>query len=237
MSNLADFMNVDLEITSKEPYPEDPVTVEVTVAASKVMADFAAAIVEEMYRMNYDKAKQVNLTEDELTTYFEYLLTKRIQCVHMVCKDFRLLKLLYIPSYVQFTLSLIGRAIDRDQGLIFMPKLVNCDDIAKVNIAEFADMLAISEKLASFENELQMVRDAMPRDIDGDLNFMSTALIGEYVAACRKIDHPMTTYVTTFLDMRLKEESTYALLYRRKYGDARLIAQVLTKEKRLFKKG
>jgi hypothetical protein len=230
--NATDFMTVDLGVSQE--HPSKALVVEVTIDPSIIMPEFAKAIVEEMYRLNYDKAKQVNLTADELTQYFTFLVTKRVQCVYNMCSDFRQLKVLYIPCYVQFALSLIGIAWDREQGLKFMPKLVDNDDPSKVDIGTFAEMLTISDKLASFESELQLVKDAMPRDVSGDLNFMSTALIGEYVASCRPLSHPATTYVTTFLNMKLKEEATYGILYRRLYGEKSLIGQVLVHEKKLI---
>lgn len=231
MDNTTDFMTIDLGVSQE--HPTKVLTVEVTVDPSILMPEYAKAYVERMYRRNYDKATRVNLTADELTEYFTYLVTKRIQCVYNKCSDFRQLKLLYIPVYVQFALSLIGIAWDREQGIKFQPALIGCDDIANPDIGTFAEMLEISDKLASFESEISLVRDAMPRDSQGDLNFMSTALIGEYVSSQRKLDHVAITYITTFLNMRLKQEADLAILYRREYGNRELIAQAIIHEDKL----
>jgi hypothetical protein len=207
--------------------------VEVTVDPSIIMPEYAKAYVERMYRRNFDKATRVNLTADELTKYFTYLVTKRIQCVYNKCNDFRQLKLLYIPVYVQFALSLIGIAWDREQGIKFQPTLANVNDLDHANVGTYAEMLEISDRLASFESEISLVRDAMPRDPQGDLNFMSTALIGDYVVSQRKLDHVAVTYITTFLNMRLKQETDLAILYRREYGNRSLIAQAIVHEDKL----
>lgn len=231
MNSTTDFMTVDLGVSQE--HSTKTLTVEVTVDPSQTLAEYARAYVERCYVRNADKAQRLNLQADELIQYFTFLVTKRIQCVNNVCNDFRQLKLLYIPVYVQFALSLIGEAWDREQGLRFIPTLYGVDDISKVNVGTFAEMLAISDKLASFESEISLVRDAMPRDISGDLNYMSTALIGDYVVSQRKLPHPAVTYITTFLNMRLKEEADLAILYRREYGNRQLIAQVILHEDKL----
>jgi hypothetical protein len=62
---------------------------------------------------------------------------------------------------------------------------------------------------------------------------MSTALIGDYVVSQRKLDHVAVTYITTFLNMRLKQETDLAILYRREYGNRSLIAQAIVHEDKL----
>lgn len=229
MNNLTDFMTVDLSVSQE--HPAKTLVVEVTIDPSEILPDYAKGYVEEMYRLNYDKAKQVSLTADELTRYFTFLIAKRVQCVYNVCSDFRQLKQLYIPAWIQGVLSQIGVAVDREQGIRFEPQILEVDDPKLATNELFDEMLAISDKLSAFENDLAMVRDAMPRDVSGDLSFMATALIGDYVASCRKVEHPITTYVTTFLGMKLKEEATISTLYRRQYGDRNLIAQVILHDK------
>lgn len=224
MSTTTDFQSMDLGVSQEHPTIMQ--TVFVTVNPSSLLSDYAKAFVEEAYRLNYDKAKMVDLKAEEVFDYLSYLLTKRLRVVEGSCPDFRNLKLLMIPAYFQYVLTLIGICEDRQIGLKFVPKL------SKVSEMKFEDAVSASEKIASFEDELQLVQDAMPRDVAGDINFMSTALIGEYVAACRKLDHPMVTYCTAFMDMKLQEEATYGVLYRRLYGDTNVITQALIAEKR-----
>lgn len=224
MSTTTDFQSIDFGVSQEHPTIMQ--TIIVTVNPSSLLSDYAKAFVEEAYRLNYDKAKMVDLKAEEVFNYLSYLLTKRLQVVEGSCPDFRNLKLLMIPAYFQYVLTLIGVCEDRQIGLKFVPNLSSKSEMT------FEDAVSVSEKIASFEDELQLVHDAMPRDIAGDINFMSTALIGEYVAACRKLDHPMVTYCTAFMDMKLQEEATYGVLYRRLYGDKNVIAQALIAEKR-----
>lgn len=233
--NTTDFKTIDLGVSQEHPTKMQ--TVEVNVNLDSMARDYANAFVQEAYRINYDKAKCVQLEADEMFTYLKYLLSKRIQCVYGRCSDFRQLKVLWIPSYFQYVLSVVGMAFDRDQGLKFMPVLDGIQDAEVNKLPEsptFAEVLSISEKISNFQTELQMVQDGMPRDIHGDLNIMATALLNDYVSSCRRVEHPAATYVTAFLDMKLRDEVTYSILYRRKYGEAELIKQVLPKDKRYY---
>lgn len=229
-----DFMTIDLGVSQEHPTKMQ--TVEVAVNLSSMAKDYAEAFVQEAYRINYDKAKHVNLTADEMATYLLYLLSKRIKCVEGTCSDFRQLKVLWIPSYFQFVLSTIGVAIDREQGLTFTPTMPSAQ-ASKGKQAEestFVEMLSISDKISSFQKELQMVQDGMPRDRYGDLNIMATAMLGAYVSSCRQVAHPAATYVTAFLDMKLQDELRFGVLYRRLYGETELIRQVLPRDRRYF---
>lgn len=224
MSTTTDFMSIDFGVSQEHPMTMQ--TIQVMVQTNSLLHDYARAFVNEAFRINYDKANMVNLTEQEMDDYLGYLLTKRIEVINGTCSDFRNLKLLFIPAFFQYVLTLIGVCEDRQIGLKFVPVL---DEKSTLT---FNEAVAISEKIASFEDELQLVQDAMPRDYAGDLNFMSTALIGEYVASCRKLEHPMVTYCTAFMNMKLLEEATYGVLYRRLYGDKTVIAQALIAQRK-----
>lgn len=233
MSEKIDFKTMDLGCSQECPVKMQ--TVEVIVNLDSVARDYAEALVDEGYRINHDKAKYVQLQVDEVFYYLRYLLAKRIECIDGRCSDFRRLKVLWIPSYFQYVLSTIGIAMDRDEGLKFKPVLSQewLDSQDRKDFG-YAEAVVVSEKIAAFNRELQMVQDAMPRDIHGDLNIMATALVNDYVHACKHIEHPAATYVTVFLDMKLQEELTYSILYRRRYGDADLIRTVLTSDRRLY---
>jgi len=217
-----------LDIGSTQPITKPMETVEVVVTSAGLMGDYARAFVREAKRVNPDRAKQVDLTEDELVDYANYLLAKRIQCVNNTCSDFRRLKALYIPSYLQYVLSMIGLVIDRSYGLRLVP-VMNEGPMMSLD-----DALLVSEKIGSFENDLQIVQDAMPRDIYGDVNVMSTALIAGYVMSYQRVGHPAATYVTAFLGMTLRKETAFTALYRIQYDDLDFITAALLTQKGLF---
>lgn len=218
----------DMDLGTAKPISVPMELVEIQISSADLVADYAKAFVSEAYRVNPRKAEQVKLTAEELLAYADFLLTQRVDCVKGVCKDFRRLKVLYIPSYLQYVLSMIGEFIDREMGLKFVPVM------AKRSELTLKQAIAISEKVGSFIDDLQVVQDAMPRDPKGDKDVMSTALIAGYVRAYVKVDHPAATYVTAFLNMQLKKEAAFKALYRIQYDDYDFISMALTSQKGLY---
>jgi hypothetical protein len=92
----------------------------------------------------------------------------------------------------------------------------------------------ISEKIGSFERDLQIVRDAMPRSMDGNPDVMSSALIAGYVRSYKPVGHPAATYVTAFSNMKLRQEMALSALYRIQYDDVSFIQMALTTQKGLY---
>jgi len=210
-----------LEFGSVNPTSVPMEVVEVCVSVGDLVVNFANAFVAEAMRRNTLKAQQVQLTSNEVTSYCEYLLTKRIEVVNNACKDFRMLKILAIPSFIQHCLSMIGRVTKREFGITLMPIELSPSTM------KFEEAIAISEKIRAFEDELHIVVDAMPRDVDGNEDVMSTALIAGYVRSLKKVDHISSTYVTAFMNMQLKKEAAFAALYRIQYDDLVYITQAM----------
>jgi len=225
--NHSGFTNLNLG--SNPPIAIPMEEVEVNLSGAGLMEAYASAFVREAFRMNPERAKAVDLKEDELIAYANYLLTKRIEVINNDCKDFRNLKVLYIPSFLQYVLSLIGIFINRARGLKFIPILENPSKMS------YKEALAVSEKVGSLQDDLQIVQDAMPRDIYGNKDVMSTAIIAGYVRAYHEVDHPVATYVTAFLNMSLRKELDLAVLYRVQYDDVEFITSALLTSKELFK--
>lgn len=226
MNNTDAFQNLD--ITSAKPISVPIETVEVEMSESNLFEGYAKAFVNEAYRVNPLRAEQVKLTQEEVLNYIKYLLVKRIETVNMNCPDFRKLKVLYIPVWIQYNLSMIGEVTIRDKGLKLIPT------VADTNTISYVEAVAISDKIGAFESDLQIVKDAMPRDITGDVDVMSTAMIDGYVRAIDKVDHVAATYVTAFMGMKLKEEAAFKVLYRVQYDDIQFIATALTAQKGLY---
>lgn len=203
-------------------------TVEVEVTALALLGDYAKAFRREAQRVNPKRAEQVQLEDEELVEYADYLLTKRLQVIQNNCPDFRKLKILYIPSFLQYVLSMIGEVTNREFGLRLVPVQAHPSKMT------FEQALAVSEKIGSFERDLQIVQDAMPRSIEGDSNVMSTALIDGYVRSYKKVEHPAATYVTAVLGMKLRQETAFRVLYRIQYDDVDFITAALLTNKRLY---
>lgn len=223
--NASNFETLDLTGTKPTSVPME--TIEVEISSDNLLGNYAKAFVSEAYRVAPLKAQQLDLTVEEVSDYCSYLLYQRVLSVRGDCKDFRKLKVLYVPIWIQYNISMIGEVIIREKGLRLIP-LIDRPSIT------FEEALQISEKIGSLENDLQIVQDAMPRDPKGNKDVMSTALIAGYVRSIEKVEHVASTYVTAFLGMKLKEEAAMQVLYRIQYDDVAYIASVLTTEKRIF---
>jgi hypothetical protein len=217
----------DIVLGASKPTSVPTEQINVKVGCTPLMEDYARAFVSEAARKNPLTFNKVELTEQEMLDYVKFLLFKRIECVQNKCADFRLLKVLYIPGYVQYILSQIGECLNRNQGIKLVP--VYGDDPKKV--IKYADAVKISDKIRAFEDDLQMVKDAMPRSIDGDLDVMSCALIADYIRAEHEVEHVRSTYVAAFAGFKLEEELAFKVLYRKQYDDIEFVTKALLQEK------
>lgn len=228
MSNIdyAPFQSLDLGTTKPTSVPQE--VIEIQISADNLIGSYGQAFVNETYRVNPLRAEQVNLTAKEVTDYCHYLLVKRVEVINDTCTDYRKLKTLYIPSWIQYCLAMVGQLKLREYGLLITPVIEETDTIT------FDEAVLISEKIGAFENDLQVVLDAMPRDKAGNKDVMSTAMVADYVRAIKPVEHVAATYVTAFLGMKLKEELAFQVLYRVQYDDIGYVASVLTHAKGLF---
>lgn len=202
--------------------------IEVEISQENLFGDFAVAFVSEAYRVAPLEAEQVKLTVEEMEAYTNFLVAKRIEIINQDCPEYRKLKTLRIPSWIQYNLSMIGRVILREVGLELIP-VYDSD-----NIIPITEAFRISNKIAAFEDKLQIVEDAMPRSVYGDKDVMSTAMIAGYVRSLFPVEHVASTYVTAFMGMKLREEQAMAVLYRVQYDDVDFIRSALTLQRGLY---
>lgn len=226
MESFALFKGLDIGSSKPTSIPNE--NVEVEIGSETLFGSYAKAFVAEARRVNPLRMEQIGLTVKEVEKYSQFLLERRIAYVSETCTDFRKLKALYIPSFIQYNLAMVGKLILRDDGLTLIPVYVGPKTIS------LEEAYAISEKIGSLENDLQIVQDAMPRDVLGDVDVMSTALVAGYVRSIRPVQHVASTYVTAFLGMKLRQEASFAVLYRVQYDDLNFISTALTTQKKLF---
>lgn len=223
--NASTFASLDLGSAKPTSVPMEGIEVKVE---GDLFGQYGVAFVKEAYRKNPLRAEQVKLTAEEVTAYSRYLLTKRIQSINGVCTDFRKLKALYIPAFIQYNLSMIGEVSIRDRGIKLIP--VDSDPSQMT----YEQALEISEKIGMFIDDLQIVQDAMPRESAGDLDVMSTALIAGYMRSLNPVKHVASTYAAAFMGLKLKEEMAFAALYRVQYDDIMFIMSALTTQRGLY---
>lgn len=216
-----------LDLGTGKPTSVPMEKIDVVMDPDEILGNYAKGFVNEANRVNPLRAEQVGLTEDEVKTYSAFLLQRRIQCVHNECKDYRKLKILRIPSFIQYVLSMVGEVVDRTHGLKFNP-------VFEGDVISLDEAYAISDKIRAFEGDLQIVVDAMPRSVEGNPDVMSCALIAGYVRSTEPVGHPAATYVAAFVNATLQKEAAFQALYRVQYDDVSFIQEALTQAKGLF---
>lgn len=217
-----DQFNLDFGTKVSHPKLE---TIEVTINPDFILKDFALAYRNELHRRNPVRFEAIGLTEDELKKYFTGLLAIRVQSLSAEgCKDWRKAKALFIPSWVEFSLSMIGEVVDSKRGLKFTPVMQDCD-------YDLSEMLGTSDKLQSFiADGVVLHRDAFPRSSEGDYETMSMAIIDGYVQSIDDKSHPIASYIAAFLGFTLKKETDFKMLYRIRYDDVEYIRTMLLAE-------
>lgn len=217
-----------IDIGSPAPTSVPMETVVVKITSTALIENYAIAFVNEGWRVNPLRALQVDLTKEEVIEYAKYLLNERVKTVHYECKDWRKLKALYVPAWIQYSLSMVGKVYLRDIGIILDPEM--SEEVTYT----YEDALKVSEKIGAFERDLQIFKDAMPRGEFGNKDVMSTALIADYMRSIDKVDHVASTYVAAFLGFKLKEEQAFQAIYRVQYDDIAFITAALATQKGLY---
>jgi hypothetical protein len=222
--NKEPFANLDF---GTKPTASALEVIDVAIDPKLMLDDFAHAYVMELTRRNPGRAGAVSITEDELQDYFESIIALRVQCVHGTCKVWREIKQLMIPTWIEFTISMIGEVVDTDRGLRFVPQYAR-----DINIEA---LLSTSDKLRFFVADgVSMSKDAFPRGIEGDVEVMSMAIINDYVQSQSKDSHPIASYVAAFLGFKLQEETAFKMLYRVRYDDVKFIRAMLLREGAIY---
>lgn len=207
-------------------------TVEVEMDPELIMRDYARIFTRNLQRVNHDKFGDIGFNmrlphkqsksisaEEAMFHYFKGILKIRIESVHDNCPNWKRAKALYIPAWLQFTISRVGEFIDRKHGLKFSPVFGEEYDMSW--------LLEFSEKLASFtEDGVEMFKDAFPRDREGSADTMSLAVIDNYVKGQHQVAS-INSYIAAFLGFKLKSDNNLAMLYRVRYDDVDFIASQL----------
>jgi len=199
------FNSIDIGLQPEITVPLRKVRIQ--ISSQHTVAEYARSFVKIARRKRPLQAEQVGLTEEEMVNYAQFLLAERIKIIDNDCPNYRKLKTLWIPSFLQLALSLVGTVVDRSFALKIIPTFEE-----KVALAKFEDALDISDKVGMFEDCMSMHLDAMPRSIEGNEDVMSCACIADHIRSYKSVGHPIAVYVAAFLSNTL-EDKIYEILY------------------------
>lgn len=196
-----------------------------------MFGDYAKAYYHELQRRNPRKLDSTSLTIDELTHYFESLFFIRIKSVNEGgFKQWRQAKLLYIPAWIQLIISQYGILYQPQFGLKIVP-FVEQSDI------NFDTLLDISSRLSSFSDDgMFLTKDAFPREVEGDKDVMTMAVIENEVRGIIRSDtpSPIAQMVTAFTQAQIDKDITLRALYRISYDEVEFIKSMLLNDRRVL---
>lgn len=196
----------------------DDITVIIT--DDNIAKPYVHGFVSEMFRINPLFAKALELSEDDLMDYINYLISERCKQVN---GDFHVRnrnKNMWIPDFIQYVISMIGIVEKREHGLRMIPEYTS-------EVIDIERATVISNKLAQTQDFMSVSRNAFPTDEFGDAEVMTTVLVSTSVRSMTTLTHPVNQLITAFLGMRLKEEAMHGILYRVQYDDLQYLTNVL----------
>lgn len=223
-------LNLDTKVTTNSLEK-----IHVAIDPKVMIGNFAQSYRNELRRRNFEKYDSDPLTVEEFNLYFQRLVKLRIMSVEDDCPDWRQARQLYIPSWIEAVISMLGKVVDTERGMVIIPSFelewTYRDKKIDGSKGTIDEMLDFSLRLGSFrEDGLVLHKDAFPRVPDGDKDVMMMAIIDGYVKSQLKVAHPIAGYIAGFLGMKLQQEQTFKLLYRVRYDDINYITEMLLRE-------
>lgn len=183
-----------------QPFVRSTVRVPVELSDSESMKTLARS-----YNLEVDRLSAGRMTNDKLLSeealhkYFLTLMWIRARMVNgQSIKAYSQLKrLLTIPVVVYQIIIKVGLVKDEDLGLQLLPTVTVEGD----SLLSASEMLHISDKLSNLESLGLALVHGLPRNPDGDLDFMAMQVIDNQVLSYRK-SHPVYGFLAHFLEMK-----------------------------------
>lgn len=201
-----------------KPIVEATIKVTVELTPSVLLEKLAKEIHSEFERIApYAGYKAVeNLGPDDFLKYLKTLVWLRCGRVLNEEKATRPYRSLYrmvaVPVLAYQLMISIGEAIDRDFGIKFIPAYsIGAEDILAPEEVE-----AISDLFSRFENHGLKVVYGLPRDTEGELDFMAMCSVEGIVRSYRK-SHPVYGFLAAFFEQKKLNEVT-GMMCKTLYG-------------------
>jgi len=195
-----------------------------------VIRQYAELTANRISYLNPERAETVGITKEMIFDYLLFLLDARVKVVNGEKVAVHQLKVLNVPSWIEFVLNQIGVVVKYEYGLRIKPKL-----IPKVTV-KYEDALAVSTKLKAFERDgLVLVNTALSRKIDGDEDTMSFAVVDHVTRGLGPNQHPLKSYVACFLGQKLIDEMAWKVLFRVSYDSISVVMQQLLNSEAIWR--
>jgi hypothetical protein len=195
------------------------VTIKTEVSSSEMINLMADKLMAEFERMApyAGYAPVSELTSEDIAKYLRTLLWLRVCTVldsaDKLANQYRpLKKTLAIPVLMYQLLICIGKAYDSDFNLEFVPAC----SITEEDLLGPDDMAGLSRLFRSFENSGMKVVYGVPKDAEGELDFMAMSHVDDVVLSYKR-SHPSYGFLASFVRQKKLNEVT-GLMSRVIYG-------------------
>lgn len=195
------------------------VTVEVEMTPSKLMDSLATEVLKELERIApYAGFKDVSdLEVSDIRKYLYTLVWLRCERVnHSLSQSFKAYKALEkrvaVPVMAYQLLLSIGRCVDRDFSIEFLPAY----SISEKDLLAPTELAAVSEIMTRLESNGMKVVYGLPKEEDGELDFMALCHVEETVVGYRQ-SHPVYGFLASFFEQKKLNEVT-GMMCRVIYG-------------------
>lgn len=203
--------------------------IEVRVDPELIMTRYSESLFMKLSYLNPTRFNTIGLTVQEIFAYLSFLVVMRIKQVREEVIDWRRLKKLAMPTWIQFVITCIGKVTSIEYGLSFIPMT---DVTPTISIQEAE---VISNKLRFFiPDGLVLIDSGFPTKLEGDEESMQFCIIDGYVHGRMPNLHPLLSYVAAFLGQQLVKADTYRMLYRCRYEEVEFMAAQILAEQAVF---
>lgn len=185
------------------------VIVNVEMNPSELMDCLADELLGELLRINPNvKIGTEAVEKQDMYRYLVTLVWMRVNITSDAYDKsaqiyFKLNKALAVPVMAYQLLVMIGKAVDRDFSIEFRPTY----SILETDLLDPMQMVAISDILTRMEPIGMKVVYGLPREKDGELDFMAMAHVGEVVKSYRH-SHPVYGFYSAFFRQKQLNEIT-----------------------------
>lgn len=202
-----------------KPVNEATIIVEVQFEPDQMVQDLAVALRNELIRVAGPVGEPLldGIHVEDIRRYLctlSYLRRARVVgAQNKSVNAYRsLVRTVAIPVLWYQVLLGIGKAFDRDYSIEFVPGT----SIRESDLLAPEEMLTISNTMFNLQNNGFKVVAGIPKDPEGELDFMAMAHVGEMVLSYRK-SHPVYGFLASFF---ATQEVSIALgaLVRIRYG-------------------
>lgn len=194
------------------------ISVAVEMNPSKLTTKLASEIYYDMSRIaNLTGISDIGVGPDEILKYLKTLTFTRVGMVNgdqnkALSGYIRIAKHLSVPVMFYQCLIAMGIAIDRDFSIKFYPVYsIDGDDLLSPET-----MLEISDLMSRLEMNGFKITEGLPRDPEGELDFMALAHVTEEVLGYRR-SHPVYGFLASFFAQKELSEVT-GMMCRVLYG-------------------